>query len=56
MDFKIKTPSGVAVANGAFYSVAVENGKGYVQTKEGEVVVTPLATASTEGSADKPKQ
>ena len=56
MDFKIKTPSGVAVANGAFYSVAVENGKGYVQTMEGEVVVTPLATASTEGSADKPKQ
>lgn len=42
MDFKIKTPSGIAVAKGAFYSVAVENGKGYVQTKEGEVVVTPL--------------
>ncbi len=42
MDFKIKTPSGVAMAKGAFYSVAVENGKGYVQTKEGEVVVTPL--------------
>lgn len=47
MDFKIKTPSGIAVAKGAFYSVAVENGKGYVQTKEGEVVVTPLESAST---------
>lgn len=52
MDFKIKTPSGTAVAQGAFYSVAVENGKGYVQTKEGEVVVVPLATTSP----DKPKQ
>jgi hypothetical protein len=56
MDFKIKTPSGIAVAKGAFYSVAVENGKGYVQTKEGEVVVTPLDTTGVEGSADKPKQ
>ncbi len=53
MDFKIKTPSGIAVAKGAFYSVAVENGKGYVQAKEGEVVVTPLDTT---GSADKPKK
>ncbi len=46
MDFKIKTPSGVAVAKGAFYSVSVENGKGYVQTKDGEVVIVPLETAS----------
>ena len=53
MDFKIKTPSGVAVAKGAFYSVAVENGKGYVQTKEGEVVVTPL-DASNGASTNKP--
>lgn len=52
-DFKIKTPSGVAVAKGAFYSVAVENGKGYVHAKEGEVVVVPLGAAA---SADKPKQ
>lgn len=51
-DFKIKTPSGVAVAKGAFYSVAVENGKGYVQTKEGEVVVTPLET--TGAAVNKP--
>jgi hypothetical protein len=47
MDFKIKTPSGIAVAKGAFYSVSVENGKGYVQTKDGEVVIVPLETAST---------
>ena len=46
MDFKIKTPSGTAVAKGAFYSVSVENGKGYVQTKDGEVVIVPLETAS----------
>jgi hypothetical protein len=50
MDFKIKTPSGVAVAKGAFYSVAVENGKGYVQAKEGEVVVTPLETTGAAGN------
>ncbi|WP_395745767.1 FecR domain-containing protein [Prosthecobacter sp.] len=47
MDFKIKTPSGTAVAKGAFYSVSVENGKGYVQTKDGEVVIVPLETAAT---------
>lgn len=52
MDFKIKTPSGTAVAQGAFYSVAVEDGKGYVQTKEGQVVIVPLETAS----AGKPQQ
>jgi hypothetical protein len=46
MDFKIKTPSGTAEAKGAFYSVSVENGKGYVQTKDGEVVIVPLETAS----------
>ncbi len=51
-DFKIKTPSGTAVAKGAFYSVAVENGKGYVQTKEGDVVIVPLDGAS----ADEPKR
>lgn len=53
MDFKIKTPSGVAVAKGAFYSVSVENGKGYVQTKDGEVVIVPLETAAT---TPKPQQ
>jgi hypothetical protein len=54
MDFRIKTPSGVAAARGTFYSVAVENGKGYVQTKEGEVVVIPLEQAAA--NPDKPKQ
>lgn len=54
MDFKIKTPSGVAAARGTFYSVAVENGKGYVQTKEGEVVVIPLDQAAA--IPEKPKQ
>ncbi|OYW75136.1 MAG: hypothetical protein B7Z37_14635 [Verrucomicrobia bacterium 12-59-8] len=53
MDFKIKTPSGMAVAKGAFYSVSVENGKGYVQTKDGEVVIVPLETAATN---TKPQQ
>jgi hypothetical protein len=55
MDFKIKTPSGIAVAKGAFYSVSVENGKGYVQTKDGEVVIVPLETASATTPA-KPQQ
>lgn len=54
MDFKIKTPSGVAAARGTFYSVAVENGKGYIQTKEGEVVIIPLDKAGAE--ADQPKK
>lgn len=55
-DFKIKTPSGIAQAKGAFYSVAVENGKGYVHAKEGDVVVVPLETTGAAGSADQPKQ
>lgn len=41
IDFKVKTPSGVAAARGTFFSVAVENGKGFVQVKEGKVDVTP---------------
>lgn len=41
MDFRIKTPSGVAAARGTFYSVAVENGRGYVNVKNGEVKVIP---------------
>ena len=42
MDFKVKTPSGVAAARGTFFSVAVEKGKGFVQVKEGKVDVTPV--------------
>lgn len=41
MDFRIKTPSGIAAARGTFYSVAVENGRGYVDVKHGEVKVIP---------------
>jgi len=43
MDFKIKTPSGVAAARGTFYSVVVEQGKGFIQTESGEVQIIPLA-------------
>ena len=53
MDFQIKTPSGTAVAKGAFYSVSVENGKGYVQTKDGEVVIVPLESAATAPAKSK---
>lgn len=54
MDFRIKTPSGVAAARGTFYSVAVENGRGYVNVKEGEVKVIPLGeeTDEEEGADD----
>jgi len=41
LDFKVRTPSGVAAARGTFYSVVVEDGKGYVQVKEGRVEVVP---------------
>ena len=48
MDFRIKTPSGVAAARGTFYSVAVENGRGYVNVKNGEVKVIPLGAEDGE--------
>lgn len=41
MDFKIKTPSGIAAARGTFYAVVVENGKGFAQVKEGKVEILP---------------
>ncbi len=41
MDFRIKTPSGVAAARGTFYAVVVEDGKGYAQVKEGRVEIIP---------------
>jgi len=41
MDFKIKTPSGIAAARGTYYAVVVENGKGYAQVKEGKVEILP---------------
>ena len=41
LDFKIKTPSGVAAARGTFFAVVVENGKGFAQVKEGKVEIIP---------------
>jgi hypothetical protein len=41
LDFKVRTPSGVAAARGTFYSVAVKDGKGYAQVKEGRVEIIP---------------
>ncbi|MEO0444892.1 MAG: FecR family protein [Verrucomicrobiota bacterium] len=41
MDFRIKTPSGTAAARGTFFSVAVKDGKGYTQVKEGRVDIIP---------------
>ncbi len=41
MDFRIKTPSGIAAARGTFYAVVVENGKGFAQVKEGKVEIIP---------------
>ena len=43
LDFKVRTPSGVAAARGTFYSVVVEDGKGYTQVKEGRVEIVPNA-------------
>jgi hypothetical protein len=43
LDFKVRTPSGVAAARGTFYSVAVKDGKGYAQVKEGRVEIIPAA-------------
>jgi len=41
LDFKVRTPSGVAAARGTFYAVVVEDGKGYAQVKEGRVEIIP---------------
>lgn len=41
MDFKIKTPSGIAAARGTFFAVVVEEGKGFVQVKDGKVEIIP---------------
>jgi hypothetical protein len=55
MDFKIKTPSGVAAARGTFYSVVVEKGKGFVQTESGEVQIIPLAQYEAGQAPPAPK-
>lgn len=41
LDFKVRTPSGVAAARGTFYAVVVKDGKGYAQVKEGRVEIIP---------------
>jgi hypothetical protein len=41
MDFKIRTPSGIAAARGTYYAVVVEDGKGFAQVKEGRVEIIP---------------
>lgn len=46
LDFKVRTPSGVAAARGTLYSVAVKDGKGYAQVKEGRVEIVPAAPAA----------
>lgn len=53
MDFKIKTPSGIAAARGTYYAVVVENGKGFAQVKEGKVEIVP-AQAAPAAEAPKP--
>ncbi len=45
MDFKIKTPSGIAAARGTYYAVVVEDGKGFAQVKEGRVEIVPAKPA-----------
>jgi len=50
MDFKIKTPSGVAAARGTFFSVAVKDGKGYAQVKEGVVQIIPANEVAAAGA------
>ncbi|NNE92976.1 MAG: FecR domain-containing protein [Verrucomicrobiales bacterium] len=41
MDFKVKTPSGVAAARGTFFAVVVEDGKGFAQVKNGKIEIVP---------------
>lgn len=48
MDFKIKTPSGIAAARGTYYAVVVENGKGFAQVKEGKVEIVPAQAPAAE--------
>jgi len=41
MDFKVRTPTGIAAARGTFFAVVVEDGKGYAQVREGRVEIVP---------------
>jgi len=51
MDFKVKTPHGIAAARGTFYAVAVTDDKTYTQVGEGVVEVRTSGDAAT--GADK---
>jgi hypothetical protein len=44
-DFKIRTPDGVAIARGTFYSVCVHDNKSYVKVKSGKVGVQSKVTS-----------
>ncbi len=46
VDFKVKTPHGVAAARGTFYAVTVKDDKTYVGVKHGRVGVDALKTAA----------
>ncbi len=48
LDFRVRTPSGVAAARGTFFAVAVKDGKGFAQVKEGRVDVIPAADQEEE--------
>jgi len=41
MDFKVRTPTGIAAARGTFFAVVVEDGKGYAQVRDGRVEIVP---------------
>jgi len=41
VDFRIRTPSGIAAARGTYFAVAVEDGKGFAQVKEGRLEIIP---------------
>jgi len=43
MDFKVRTPTGVAAARGTFFAVVVEDGKGYAQVRDGRIEIAPTA-------------
>ena len=51
LDFKVRTPSGVAAARGTFYAVVVKDGKGYAQVKEGRVEIIPNQEADEDEDA-----
>lgn len=48
LDFRVRTPSGVAAARGTFFAVAVKDDKGFAQVKEGRVDVIPAADQEEE--------